>query len=164
MPSRLRGTTAALAATALLVPSAALATRDGDGDGRGKGQTFTLHAVEVVDRFLDLGASGPTPGDQIIFATTVSRDGHPAGDTGGSCTVTTVDPSGALTGSCQATARLGDGMLTTQALVTFGPGLQPPFRLAITGGTGRYRGAAGEVEVQQRSETTEDYIVRLDKR
>ena len=52
------------------------------------------------------------------------RDGHPAGDTGGSCTVTTVDPSGALTGSCQATARLRDGLITTQALVTFGPGLQ----------------------------------------
>jgi allene oxide cyclase-like protein len=164
MPSRLRGTAAALAATALLVPSAALATRGGGGDGREHGQTFTLNSVEVVDQFLDLGAAGPTPGDQIIFATTVSRDGHPAGDTGGSCTVTTVAPSGALTGSCQATARLRDGVITTQALVSFGPGLQPPFTLAITGGTGRYRGAAGEVEVRQLSETTEDYIVRLDKR
>jgi hypothetical protein len=120
--------------------------------------------VEVVDQFLDLGAGGPTPGDQIIFATTVSRDGGPAGETGGSCTVTTVDPSGALTGSYQATARLRDGVITTQALVTFGPGLQAPFTLAITGGTGRYRGVSGEVEVRQLSETTEDYIVRLDKR
>jgi hypothetical protein len=120
--------------------------------------------VEVVDQFLDLGAPGPTPGDQIIFATTVSRDGHPAGDTGGGWTVTTVDPSGASTGSCQATARLRDGLITTQALVTFGAGLQPPFTLAITGGTGRYRGVAGEVQVRQLSEKTEDYVVRLDKR
>ena len=36
--------------------------------------------------------------------------------------------------------------------------------LAITGGTGRYRGADGEVEVRQMSDTTEDYVVRLDRR
>jgi hypothetical protein len=32
----------------------------------------------VVDQFLDLGGEGPTPGDQIVFATTVSREGRPA--------------------------------------------------------------------------------------
>jgi hypothetical protein len=59
---------------------------------------------------------------------------------------------------------LRGGLLTTQALVTFRPGLQPPFTLAITGGTGEYSGASGEVEVRQITGTTEDYIVRLDSR
>jgi Allene oxide cyclase barrel like domain len=161
MRRRLRSAAAAVAATALIVPSVALATR---GGGHGHGKTFTLNAVQTADQFLDLGGTGLTSGDQSIFATAVSRDGHPEGVAGGSCTITTVDSSTTFTASCQATARLRGGMITTQALVTFGEGLQPPFTLAITGGTGQYRGAAGEVEVRQISDTTEDYIVRLDRR
>jgi hypothetical protein len=163
MPGRLGPVAAALAATALIVPTVALAARGG-GHPHGHGQTFTLHAVQTADEFLDLGATGLTSGDQIIFATAVSRGGRSAGVTGGSCTVTTIDPDNRFTASCQATARLGDGVITTQALVTFRDGLQPPFTLAITGGTGRYSGAGGEVEVRQISDTTEDYIVRLDRR
>jgi hypothetical protein len=163
MPSRLGPVTAALAATALIVPTVALAARGG-GHPHGHGQTFTLNAVQTADEFLDLGATGLTSGDQIIFATAVSRDGRSAGVTGGSCTVTTLGPNNTFTASCQATARLRGGLITTQALVTFRNGLQPPFTLAITGGTGRYSGAGGEVEVRQISDTTEDYIVRLDRR
>lgn len=161
MPSRRRPLIAAVAATALVVPGVALATGSG---GHDPGQTFTLNAVEVVDEFVDLGGTGLTPGDLAVFATTVSRDGRAAGVTGGSCTVTTVDSSTTFTASCQATARLSGGLITTQALVTFRNGLQPPFTLAITGGTGRYRGASGEVEVRQITDTTEDYVVRLDAR
>jgi hypothetical protein len=145
---------------ALAVPAVAVAK----GHGRDQGRTFTLHAVEVTDEFIDLGASGLSPGDQIVFATTVSRDGRPEGVAGGSCTVTTVDSYDRFTASCQATARLRGGQITSQALITFRDGLQPPFTLAITGGTRRYRGASGEVEVRQITQTTEDYIVRLDKR
>jgi hypothetical protein len=159
MPRRRGSVAVALVATALVVPSVALASR-----GNGHDKTFTLHAVQTADQFLDLGATGLSSGDLIVFATAVSRDGRREGVTGGSCTVTTVDSSTTFTASCQATARLRGGMLTTQALVTFGQGLQPPFTLAITGGSGQYRGAAGEVEVQQRTDTTEDYIVRLDRR
>jgi hypothetical protein len=164
MPGRLGSVAAALATTALIVPTVALAARGGGDRDRGRGQTFTLNAVQTADKFLDFGETGPTSGDQITFATAVSRDGRPEGVAGGSCTVTTIDPSNTFTASCQATARLRGGMITTQALVTFREGLQPPFTLAITGGSGQYRGADGEVEVRQTSETTEDYIVRLDGR
>jgi hypothetical protein len=161
MPRRFGPVAAALAATALIVPGVALAAR---GGGHGHGETFTLNAVETADEFLDLGETGLTAGDQIIFATAVTRDGRPEGVTGGSCTVTTIDPSNTFTASCQATARLRGGLITTQALVTFRQGLQRPFTLAITGGSGQYRGADGEVEVRQISDTTENYIVRLDGR
>ena len=163
MPSRIRPVAAALAATALIVPSVALAA---GGGGHDHGQTFTLNAVQTADRFVDIDdETGPTTGDQIIFATAVSRDGRPQGVTGGSCTVTTADSAtSTFTASCQATARLRGGLITTQALVTFGAGLQRPFTLAITGGSGQYRGAEGEVEVRQMSDTVEDYIVRLDGR
>src|SRR3954452_5899512 len=158
MPSRLRRVITGLAVAALAVPAVAMAK------GHDHGRTFTLHAVEVTDEFLDLGDQGLSPGDQPVFATALSRDGRPEGVTGGSCTVTSLNSDNTFTASCQATAQLRGGLLTTQALVTFGPGLQPRFTLAITGGTGKYSGASGEVEVRQMTETTEDYVVRLDSR
>jgi hypothetical protein len=163
MSSRFGRVTAGLAATALIVPTVALAA-SGGADTHGHGQTFTLNAVQIVDDFLDLGATGLSPGDQAVFANSVSRNGRAAGVAGGSCTVTTVDAGNTFTASCEATARLRGGQITTQALVTFREGLQPPFTLAITGGTGRYRGADGEVEVRQITDTTENYVVRLDRR
>jgi hypothetical protein len=159
MPSRFGRVTTGLAVAALAVPAVAMAK----GHGHDHGQTFTLHAVQVTDEFIDLGAPGLSPGDQAVFATAVSRDGRPEGVTGGSCTVTTLNSDNSFTASCQATARLRGGLVTTQALVTFRAGLQPPFTLAITGGSGEYSGASGEVEVRQITDTTEDYIVRLDK-
>src|SRR5256714_8221873 len=156
MSSTLRRVTTGLTVAALAVPAVAIAK----GRGHCHGRTFTLHAVEVTDEFVDLGAPGLSAGDQIVFATAVSRGGRPEGVTGGSCTVTSLNSDSTFTASCQATAQLRGGLLTTQALVTFGPGLQPPFKLAITGGTGEYSGASGEVEGRQMTETTAEYIVR----
>jgi hypothetical protein len=48
-----------------------------------------------------------------------------------------------------ATASLPQGQITVQGLIDFtDPG---PFTLAITGGTGAYRTARGEVEVTEES-------------
>jgi hypothetical protein len=160
MSSTLGRVITGLAAAALAVPAMAMAK----GYGHDHGGAFTLHATQITDEFIDIGAPGPSPGDQVIFATAVSRDGHSEGTTGGSCTVTNINPDNTFTASCQATSQLRGGLLTTQALVTFRTGLQPPFKLAITGGTGAYSGASGEVEVRQITDTTEDYIVRLDRR
>jgi hypothetical protein len=162
MSSRLGRFTAGLAVVALGVP--ALAVANGRGHGHGHGETFTLHAVQITDQFIDLGAPGISVGDQAVFATALSRDGRPYGTSGGSCTVAIVNADGTFTASCQATAQTIDGITATQSLVTFRNGLQPPFKLAITGGTGRFSGAGGEVEVRQITDTTEDYIVRLDRR
>jgi hypothetical protein len=96
------------------------------GHSHDHGRTFTLHAVEVTDEFLDLGDPGLSPGDQPVFATALSRDGRPEGVTGGSCTVTSLNSDNTFTASCHATAQLRGGLLTTQAVVTFGPSLQPP--------------------------------------
>jgi hypothetical protein len=162
MPSTLGRVSVGLAVVALAVP--ALAVAKGRGHGHGHGETFTVFATEVTDQFFDAGAPGPSPGDRVVFATSLTRDGRPWGDAGGSCTVTSLNADGTFTASCQAVSRDRDGLLATQSLVTFRNGLQPPFKLAITGGTGRYSGAAGEVEVRQLTETTETYTVRLDSR
>jgi hypothetical protein len=162
MSSRFGRITAGLAVFALAVPALAVANRHGHGHGHG--ETFTLHAVQITDEFIDIGAPGPSVGDRAVFATALSRDGRPYGTTGGSCTIAIVNADGTFTADCQATSQTNDGITATQSLVTFRNGLQPPFKLAITGGTGRFSGAGGEVEVRQITDTTEDYIVRLDRR
>jgi Allene oxide cyclase barrel like domain len=164
MSSTLGRVTTGLAVVALAVPALAVANGRGHGHGHGHGETFTLHAVQITDEFIDLGAPGISVGDQAVFATALSRDGRPYGTTGGSCAVTIVNSDGTFTASCHAESQTNDGLTATQALVTFRNGLQPPFKLAITGGTGRFSGAGGEVEVRQITDTTEDYIVRLDRR
>jgi hypothetical protein len=60
-----------------------------------------------------------------------------------------------------ATLRLRGGQITLQGLITFN---NDPFTVAITGGTGRYRGASGEMRVRSVSDTKEIYTVRLDGR
>jgi|tagenome__1003787_1003787.scaffolds.fasta_scaffold20511199_2 hypothetical protein len=160
MSSRLGRVTAGLAVVALAVPALAVA----NGHRHGHGETFTVFATEVTDQFFDTGEPGPSPGDRAVFATSFTREGGPSGVAGGSCTVTNLNADGTFTASCQAVSRDRDGLLATQSLVTFRNGLQPPFKLAITGGTGRYSGAGGEVEVRQLTETTETYTVRLDRR
>jgi hypothetical protein len=160
MSSRLGPVITGLAVVALAVPAVAMT----NGYGHDHDRAFTLHATQITDEFIDLGAPGTSPGDQAVFATAVSRDDRPEGTTGGSCTVTNLNADNTFTASCQATSHLRGGLVTTQALVTFRNGLQPPFKLAITCGTGLYSGASGEVEVRQITDTTEDYIVRLDRR
>src|SRR5438876_3854523 len=106
MPSTLGRVTTGLAVAALAVPAVAMAKRHGHDHG----QTFTLHAVEVTDEFLDLGAPGLGSGDQVVFATAVSRNGRPEGVTGGSCTITSLNSDTTFTASCQATAQLRGGL------------------------------------------------------
>jgi hypothetical protein len=56
-------------------------------------------------------------------------------------------------------AQLPDGQITVQGLVTF---TGEPFTLAVTGGTGPYREAAGEVQVTEVSETESLIQLRLE--
>src|SRR3954452_12129594 len=109
MPSRLRRVTTGLAVAALAVPAVAMAK----GHSHDHGRTFTLHAVEVTDKLLDLGDPGLSPGDQPVFATALSRDGRRGGVPGGRCTVTSLNSDNPSPASCQATAQLRGGLLTT---------------------------------------------------
>ena len=59
-----------------------------------------------------------------------------------------------------ATAELPRGQITVQGLATFTDG-PSTFRLAITGGTGRYRTAHGVLIVEEISETEDRLTFRL---
>jgi len=125
--------------------------------------SFQLKAHEDQSNFLDLGDSGPSLGDQIIFADTLSRDNHTVGEDGGNCTVVRVAPADTLTANCVASLSLRRGQITVQGLVTFrGETDTTPFTVAVTGGTGAYSGVGGEMDIQPVNATDEIYTLHLD--
>ncbi len=127
-------------------------------------QPLHLTTVAVPDRNtdLDLGQPGPSAGDTQVFLDDVQRDGRTVGTSAGSCTLTTISDT-RLAGACTATLILSEGSLTTQGAFDEDPATGPAgYTWAVTGGTGRYAEAAGEVVGAFRPGTdTVDLEVRL---
>lgn len=156
---KLYATTLVIVAVAMLVFGSVVAAANGKGK-----KTLILTATENQFEFLDLGATGPSVGDYFAFSETLSHRGREVGASGGVCTVTeVVAPYDVLTFHCVATLSLRRGQITLQGLVEVQGEDDPgPFTVAITGGTGAYRGAAGETVIRDVSPTSSIYKVRLD--
>lgn len=100
--------------------------------------------IESVD--IDVDGNGKlSPGDQSVFADTLSQDGKQIGTSGGVCTVTRVGSKKDFTFHCMVTFDLPKGQITSQGLID---AEQKEFKEAITGGTGAYKNAGGEVLVK----------------
>jgi hypothetical protein len=153
--------TAVVAIVAVAVPAVGSAPA-----AAGQGKTLRLVAIQNQQEFLDLGAAGPSLGDQLVFSDTLYRRGHEVGTDGTVCSITAITPPyGAPTFECLATIRLRDGQITGQGLNEFqGEGDPGPFFITITGGTGAYRGASGEAVVRNVSPTKAIYTLRFDGR
>jgi hypothetical protein len=109
-----------------------------------------LTAVQVESQVVDVAPTGEQPslGDSFVFSENLFRDGHKVGVSGGVCTFVRLQhPPAAL--QCVVTARIGGDQLTVQGLAFE----QRRNVFAITGGTGRWRNAGGQVVVQEVSET-----------
>jgi hypothetical protein len=137
----------------LAVPGVSLAFAGGDEHGEGDDndvRTFkvTLRHGPDTDHELDLGASGLSVGDRFIFATDAFRKGERVGVGAGDCVTVRFRPGRdqpqAHNDLCVATLSLPEGQITAQGLFDriTGP---VPVTLAITGGTGAYRTAHGEL-------------------
>ena len=140
----LLGTALALVALAVGVVSPAW----GSSGSKAKQTTFRVDAVTTEQSFLDLGAPGSSLGDQIVFTSRLLQRGTEVGHQAGVCTVTSVARQEA---QCNATYALRGGQITAQALITLGS--SAPYLVAVTGGSGRFQGADGEVHVQPVSAT-----------
>jgi hypothetical protein len=134
---------------AALLAAVALPSRAASSSAR----TLRLAAVTVQATTLDLGAAGPSQGDESILTRELFLDGNKVGTAQLVATVTLA--AGPDTQSqTVATFSLPDGQLTAQGLVT---AAQTANRLAaITGGTGAYRQAGGYVTVTRTGPTTAD--------
>jgi hypothetical protein len=121
---------------------------------------FHADGVRQITSFQDPNLS-PSKGDQTVFRDELLRGGRAVGHESGVCTVTE-DPSaeGVLPIHCQMTVELPQGQITAQGATSNAPDKH----LAITGGTGRYVGAAGELVLTEFGNGTGSLVVHLAKR
>jgi hypothetical protein len=154
MGKRLGVLGAAIAMVALTVGAVSPAlgsSRDDDQE-----RTIRVVAITVEEEFLDLGAEGLSLGDQGVSSEKLLKGGEEVGHSGVVCTVTSVEREEV---QCAATAWFDGGQITVQGLVGFGG---EAFVLPITGGSGKYKGAEGEVHVRDVSDTKSILTFRLE--
>jgi hypothetical protein len=132
---------AAVALVALVV--GAIGPAWGSSGDKDKRRTFTLEALTTEQEF-----EGTALGDQIVFTSQLLKGDTEVGHQAGVCTVTSVARAEA---QCVATYVFRGGQITGQALIRLGD--PAPYAGAITGGSGKYQGAEGEVRVQPVSGT-----------
>jgi hypothetical protein len=174
MRSKLRAGAASV--LLLLVAGVAVASAGSSTDNRSSGSQDRISVLNLVGRdvasaWLDLGDPGESLGDQSHFTSDLiqpprSGVGPPPpgagvpqerkiGEDGGVCSIARIAPDdGATTYHCVATNSLPLGQITAQGLVTYAAGegfRQQPYSFAITGGTGKYRGARGQVTIKDLS-------------
>jgi hypothetical protein len=149
----------ATVALGVLAPGSAVASANGGGK-----KTLRITATEKQSEFLDLGTPGPSLGDELVLSERLFSRGREVGESGVVCTVTqAVPPYDVLTFHCVATLSLRKGQITLQGLIEVQGEDDPgPFRVAITGGTGAFRGAGGEAVVRQVTTTRSVYKLRFD--
>jgi hypothetical protein len=102
---------------------------------------------------LPVTASKFSVGDRVVFSDDLftAKGGPQVGTDGGECTTVRVTDAAAASGvlQCLVTFSLPGGQVTTQALNTLtSGGFAGAQTGAITGGTGRYRGATGQFTVE----------------
>jgi hypothetical protein len=150
---------AALALAVVIIPGASTSSsfRSADKDDV---LIIRVTAITVQDTFLDLGEPGESLGDQSVFSQDLFRQGNKVGTGGVVCTLVRVEPGVSATVQCVGTAKLRSGQITVQGLVTFTDG-PSRFRVAITGGTGRFRTAHGVAIVEEISGTRERITFRI---
>jgi hypothetical protein len=145
-----RAAVAAIVTLGMLVLSTGTGAADGRGKGKHKGDSLRLVATTIQEETLDLGAPGPSLGDQLVFSEVLRERGREVGTSGAVCVITeAVPPYTVVVYHCVGTMSLRRGQITLQGLIeTQGMDDPGPFVVAITGGTGAYRGVGGEAVVR----------------
>ena len=161
-----------LCATAAAFACGGVALANGRSSGsaghanNGHAQAIKLFSTTAQFKQLDLGDSGFSLGDEIVLADDLLRakGGAKLGSDGGVCTVVRVDDAASTTGTlqCPVTLSLRGGQLFTVGLVHLANGaLTGTQVVAVSGGTGEYRRAQGELAVEFLTPTEASYTITL---
>jgi hypothetical protein len=161
------------AVLALLIGGAAVPLAFAGGDDNDHGDhgdharvlQLVLHHLQDTD--VDLGASGPSVNDRFTVFGDVLQDGQKIGTGGYDCVTlwfqagpTPQSEPAALTDQCTGSFTLPRGQVTIQGLVDRVGGTLP-LTVAVTGGTGAYRTAHGELSTSGPTDDTEPFTLRL---
>ena len=147
----------AAAGGALALAVAASGTAFAHGDDYGATIRLVEAHTTAQPLFVDAGDPGPSAGDVAIVNDGLNRpDGTPAGEFHQVCTLVTFAGNRFTSGyECTGTIALKGGTIALQG--SFTP-TKPAQLDAISGGTGAFRTARGEVETRAEAD---DIIVRL---
>jgi hypothetical protein len=158
-------TAVAIIAVGVLAVGAAPAAAAGK-HGKGKGDTLRVVAFEDQFELIDVGAAGMSLGDYFVFSEILERRGEEVGTSGGQCVVVGgTPPYATFTLQCVVTLALERGLITLQGLIEIqGMDDMSPSTVAITGGTGKYRGAGGQARVRSVDEGVFVYKLKFDSK
>ena len=148
---------AALAVAALALAGTASAH---DGPSHGHGKTIPLIQADktLQPTFVDAGTPGPSAGDLAVIHDGVLLNGAPAGSYNQVCTLAALGASPFTSEfECIGSITLKDGTITMAG--PFVPA-KAEQSAAITGGTGEYRTARGEVVIRAEAD---QIVVKLDR-
>jgi hypothetical protein len=134
---------------ALTVAAVAAVATAAAASGDGAREVISFTTKQAHQTLLDHGEPGFGVDDIVVFSNDLYQHGRKIGEDGGTCTVIRVAPDGEATMYCAGNNSLPDGQISVAGFAA--PGA--PFELAITGGTGRYRTAHGQVVGRNTSPT-----------
>jgi Allene oxide cyclase barrel like domain len=125
-------------------------------------KVIKLVARPIAREVIKNGPAEVNLGDRSVFTNELYIDDEKVGFDGGVTTVVRIDEDGAYYILCNISMNLPDGMLTFQTFIQEIFPNTPPFYTAITGGTGAYRNARGEVHVDPASPEIHFFTVYLE--
>ena len=129
----------------LPIPIVALALTAAGASAHDNGKSFQLTGKALgPPTMIDLGAPGPSTGDQQIITMDVFRGEKRVGESHVVCTVVRADIV-----QCDNITSLPGGQIAAMGVVTSAQEETSPFVQAITGGTGAYRNAHGQLTVSE---------------
>jgi hypothetical protein len=119
-------------------------------------QTIRVTAVFTeFDGNIDVGAPGFSLGDQVVFAGNLVRNGKQVGRVGVVCTFVSTQNPDKVEAQCPATATLPGGQITIQGVIV---NRALNWTLPITGGSGQYDRARGQVVSRDVSTPTQPQV------
>jgi len=124
--------------------------------GHADGQTFRVTAVFTeFDPNIDVGAPGFSLGDEVVFSGNLLRNGEQVGRIGVVCTFVSTANAARVEAQCPTTSILPGGQITTQGTIV---NRSLNFTLPITGGSGQFQGAGGQVVSRDVSTPTQPQV------
>ena len=118
----------------------------------------TIRVTAVFTEFdpnIDLGAPGFSLGDEVVFSGNLLRNGQQVGRIGVVCTFVSTANADRVEAQCPTTSILPGGQITTQGTIV---NRSLNFTLPITGGSGQFQGAGGQVVSRDISTPTQPQV------
>jgi hypothetical protein len=127
-------------------------TSSGQG---GQQQTIRVRAVFKEFANIDLGTPGLSLGDEVVFSGNLLQHGRKVGRVGLVCTFVSTRNAKRVEAQCPGTATLPGGQITVQGVIV---NRSLNFTLPITGGSGRYDEAQGQLVGRDVSTPTQPQV------